>query len=142
MGTPLLDICSQLGIKCKYPILAAYVNNRIKELGYRVYTPVTIRFVDITHFVGYRVYQRTASFVAHKAVRELYPERAFHIRHSLADGFYCEIDGESELSQQECDRIAEAMHRVVEADYPITRSRELTSDVLRIYEQETITSTF
>lgn len=136
MGTPLLDICSQLGIKCKYPILAAYVNNRIKELGYRVYTPVTIRFVDITHFVGYRVYQRTASFVAHKAVRELYPERAFHIRHSLADGFYCEIDGESELSQQECDRIAEAMHRVVEADYPITRSRELTSDVLRIYEQE------
>ena len=106
MGTSLSELCEQLGIKGKYPILAAYVNNRIKELNYLIYTPVTIRFVDITHFVGYRVYQRTASFVAQKAVRELYPGRNFHIRHSLADGFYCEIEGESELTQADCDRIA------------------------------------
>ncbi len=136
MGTSLLDLCSQLGIRCEYPILAAYVNNRIKELGYRIYTPVTLRFVDITHFVGYRVYQRTASFVAHKAVRELYPGREFHIRHSLGDGFYCEIEGENELTLHDCDTIAESMRRVAEVDYPIIRSRELTSDVLRIYEQE------
>ena len=136
MGTTLLELCSQLGVECNYPILAAYVNNRIKELGYKIYTPVTIRFVDITHPVGYRVYQRTASFVAQKAVRELYPERAFHIRHSLGDGFYCEIEGENELSQSDCDKIAAAMRRIVDADYPITRARELTSDVLKIYEQE------
>ena len=136
MGTTLLELCSQLGVECNYPILAAYVNNRIKELGYKIYTPVTIRFVDITHPVGYRVYQRTASFVAQKAVRELYPERAFHIRHSLGDGFYCEIEGVNELSQSDCDKIAAAMRRIVDADYPITRARELTSDVLKIYEQE------
>ena len=136
MGTSLSELCEQLGIKGKYPILAAYVNNRIKELNYLIYTPVTIRFVDITHFVGYRVYQRTASFVAQKAVRELYPGRNFHIRHSLADGFYCEIEGESELTQADCDRIAAEMKRITDANYPITRTRELTSDVLRIYEQE------
>ena len=135
MGTSLLDICTQLGIKGKYPILAAYVNNRIKELWYKIYTPVTIRFVDITHFVGYRVYQRTVSFIAHKAVRTLYPGRNFYIRHSLADGFYCEIEGESEFSQADCDKITAAMRQVVEADLTITRTRELTSDVLRIYEQ-------
>ena len=136
MGTSLSELCELLGIKGKYPILAAYVNNRIKELNYLIYTPVTIRFVDITHFVGYRVYQRTASFVAQKAVRELYPGRNFHIRHSLADGFYCEIEGESELTQADCDRIAAEMKRITDANYPITRTRELTSDVLRIYEQE------
>ena len=136
MGTSLSELCEQLGIKSQYPILAAYVNNRIKELHYLIYAPVTIRFVDITHFVGYRVYQRTASFVAQKAVRKLYPGRDFHIRHSLADGFYCEIEGESELTQADCDRIAAEMKQIVDANYPITRSRKLTSDVLRIYEQE------
>ena len=136
IGTSLLELREELGVECKYPILAAYVNNRIKELGYRIYTPVTIRFVDISHFVGYRVYQRTASFVAHKAVRELYPEREFYIRHSLGDGFYCEIEGESELSHHDCERIAEAMQRTIDANYPIIRAKELTSDVLRIYEQE------
>ncbi len=136
MGTSLLDLCHSLGIKCKYPVLAAYVNNRIKELGYRIYTPVTVRFVDISHFVGYRVYQRTASFVAQMAVRALYPDRKFHIRHSLADGFYCEIEGESELSVQQCREIAEQMKHIVGQNYPIVRTRELTSDVLRIYEEE------
>ena len=135
MGTSLLDLCSQLGIRSEHPILAAYVNNRIKELGYLIYTPVTVRFVDITHFVGYRVYQRTVSFVAEKAVRELYPGRDFHIRHSLADGFSCEIDGENEFTQEDCDKIVEVMRRVSDADYPIIRTRELTSDVIRIYEQ-------
>ncbi len=136
LGTSLLDICAELGVKSKYPVLAAYVNNRIKELWYKIYTPVTIRFVDITHFVGYRVYQRTASFVAHKAISELYPDRKFYIRHSLADGFYCEIEGESEFSQADCDKITAAMRKVVDADHTIIRTRELTSDVLRIYEQE------
>ena len=135
MGTTLQELCTQLGVECKYPILAAYVNNRIKELGYKIYTPVTIRFVDITHPVGYRVYQRTVSFVAQKAVYELYPEQAFHIRHSLGDGFYCEIDGKREFSQSDCDKIAAAMRRIAEQDHPITRSCELTSDVLQIYEQ-------
>ena len=135
LGTSLLDICAELGVKSKYPVLAAYVNNHIKELWYKIYTPVTIRFVDITHFVGYRVYQRTVSFIAHKAVHTLYPGRNFYIRHSLADGFYCEIEGESEFSQADCDKITATMRQVVDADLTITRTRELTSDVLRIYEQ-------
>ena len=42
------------------------MNNRIKELSYRIYTPVTVRFVDITSFEGIRVYQRTAWFLAAK----------------------------------------------------------------------------
>jgi uridine kinase len=55
MGTPLLDIARQLSLPGKYPHLAADVNNRIKELHYRVYTPISLRFIDITHFEGHRV---------------------------------------------------------------------------------------
>ncbi|EKC47515.1 hypothetical protein OBE_15668, partial [human gut metagenome] len=74
MGTTLQKIAERL-TPGKYPFLAAFVNNRIKELNYRIYTPVTIRFVDITSFEGIRVYQRTAWFILQKAVRDLYPDR-------------------------------------------------------------------
>ena len=72
MGTPLLEVAERLtpGL---HPFLAAFVNNRIKELSYKIYAPVTIRFVDITSFAGIRVYQRTAWFLLQKAVRDLYP---------------------------------------------------------------------
>ncbi|MBP3481829.1 MAG: nucleoside kinase [Alistipes sp.] len=135
MGTSLLEIAHGLPSDGEYPPLAAYVNNRIKELNYKVYTPVTVRFIDITGFEGYRVYQRTVSFILHKAVRELYPDRRFFIRHSLGDGFYCEIDGESKISEDACKRIAEAMRRITNADIPVTREKMLTADVRRLYDE-------
>ena len=39
MGTPLSDVAAQL-TPGRYPFLAAFVNNRIKELNYKIYTPV------------------------------------------------------------------------------------------------------
>ena len=65
-GTSLLELERKLGIEGKYPFLAAYVNNRIKELNYKIFKPLAVRFIDITHFEGYRVYQRTISFIVHK----------------------------------------------------------------------------
>ena len=135
MGTSLLDIVKGLGAGGKYPFLAAYVNNRIKELNYRVYTPVTVRFIDITHFEGYRVYQRTASFIMQAAVREVCPGHRFYIRHSLGDGFYCEIDGEREISQARCDEIAAAARRIVADNLTITRRKVLTTEAREIYER-------
>ncbi len=92
MGTPLSDVAAQL-TPGPHPYLAAYVNNRIKELNYKVYTPITVRYIDATHFEGIRVYERTASFILQRAVRELFPEHTFYIRHSMLRGFYCEIEG-------------------------------------------------
>lgn len=135
MGTSLLDIVKGLGAGGKYPFLAAYVNNRIKELNYRVYTPVTVRFIDITHFEGYRVYQRTASFIMQAAVREVCTGHRFYIRHSLGDGFYCEIEGEREISQARCDEIAAAARRIVADNLTITRRKVLTTEAREIYER-------
>lgn len=50
MGTTLLEVERQLRLDGPHPFLAAYVNNRIKELNYRIYKPVTVRFIDITSF--------------------------------------------------------------------------------------------
>ena len=67
LGTPLLEVAKGLELKLGYAVLAAYVNNRIKELNYRVHTPVSVRFIDISHPEGHRVYQRTVAFLLQQA---------------------------------------------------------------------------
>ena len=42
-GTSLLELKDKLGLGGKYPALAAYVNNRIKELNYRIFKPLAVR---------------------------------------------------------------------------------------------------
>lgn len=139
MGTPLREIARQL-TPGKYPFLAAFVNNRVKELDYRVYRPVTIRFVDITSFAGIRVYQRTAWFLLQKAVKDLYPGQRLHIRHSMGQsGFYCEIEGIDEFSATEIARLRDRMLDLVRRDLPIERQRMLTTEVRARYAEEGFT---
>ena len=135
MGTTLLEVERQLRLDGPHPFLAAYVNNRIKELNYRIYKPVTVRFIDITSFEGIRVYQRTISFILQKAVRELFPDRTLYIRHSLgASGFYCEISGFGPIPAEHLDAIKARMRGIIDRNLPIQGVKMLTDTARKISE--------
>lgn len=135
MGTSLLDIYKMLEMNDTNPALAAYVNNRIKELHYKVYIPINVRFIDITHFEGFRVYQRTISFMAQKAIASLYPQHEFHVRHSIGSGLYCEVDGKPSFSEEECHNIAAAINLIADTDTPIERHKAPSEEVIKIFEE-------
>ena len=134
MGTSLLELQEMLGVTGPYPMLAAYVNNRLKELNYKIFKPMTVRFIDITHFEGYRVYQRTISFILQKAVWSLQPEAKFYIRHTVGRGLYCEF-ADGVPNDMQLGTLRQRMQEVIDARYPIRRHRLLTSEINGIYEK-------
>ena len=134
MGTSLLSLLNNLDITNPYPMLAAYVNNRLKELNYRIYTPISIHFIDITHFEGHRVYQRTVTFLLQRAMKELYPDNPFHVRHSLGSGVYCEAVGKQSFSYSECQALEEAVKRAAAEDITIQRKKEPSIEIIEKFE--------
>ena len=134
MGTSLLALLDELQITNSYPLLAAYVNNRLKELNYRVYTPVSIRFIDITHFEGHRVYQRTVTFLLQRAMAKLFPDNPFHIRHSLGSGVYCEAEGKENFSDKECELLKDEVRAIAAQQLSIQRRKEPTADIVAKFE--------
>lgn len=135
MGTSLLGLLAELELENSEKYLAAYVNNRLKELNYRVYTPISIRFIDITHFEGHRVYQRTVTFILQAAMAQLYPDNQFHIRHSLGSGVYCEAAGKELFSSEECREIEAAARAIVAENITIQRRKEQTVDIVEKFEK-------
>lgn len=134
MGTSLLSLLDLLSIENPYPMLAAYVNNRLKELNYRVYTPISIRFIDITHFEGHRVYQRTVTFLLQRAMKQLFPENPFHVRHSLGSGVYCEAVGKQSFSYAECQALEEAVGGIAAENITIHRKKEPSAEIIEKFE--------
>ena len=126
-GTTLRDVVNML------PKLAAYVNNSIKELDYRVYRPVSVRFIDVTHFEGTRVYQRTLFFTLQKAVHDLFPDKRFSIPHSVSKGFYCEIEGMDRIAPDDIDRLKARMDELIRQDIPIVRRKVRTEEAREAY---------
>lgn len=115
--------------------MAAYVNNDLKPLDYFISEPITVRFIDITDFEGIRVYHRTLFFTLQKAVHDLYPNRRLRIPNSVSKGFYCEIEGMDEITQDEANRIKNRMNELIEQDLPIVRSKVPTQEARQMYEQ-------
>ncbi|MEG1935292.1 MAG: nucleoside kinase, partial [Rikenellaceae bacterium] len=92
-GTTLLEIIDMLNLSGPYPFIAAYVNNVVKDLNYNIYENKNVKFIDILHFEGVRVYERTLYFMLYKAVRDLYPDCELNILQSVSRGSYFEISG-------------------------------------------------
>ncbi len=135
-GSTLSQIAQLAAAESQYPIIAGYVNNRLRELNRPLYESSTVRFVDRTSFCGARVYERTVSFIMQKAVEDLYPSSHLHIRHSIGNsGFYCEVDGIEKLSTHDINSIERRMREIIDSDMPIIRSKLPTDHVRQIYIQ-------
>ncbi|MDR0510093.1 MAG: nucleoside kinase [Rikenellaceae bacterium] len=133
MGALLKEVAGILALPSERPFIAAYVNNRLRELSYRIFDPVSIRFIDITHFEGIRVYERTMFFTLDKAVHDLFPDNKLHIKHSVSRGFYCELDGVDKVTPEMVEQIKRRMAELVAQDVPIVNQRLLTSEVEELY---------
>ena len=133
IGTSLLEVLGSVDFARPYPILVARVNNSYKELGYRIYKPVTVEYLDVRSFEGYRVYERTLSFVMQMAAVELFAERKLRIRHSLGSGFYAEFENGVVPTAEELALLKERMMQIVERDLAITRHKRLSEEVAAEY---------
>jgi len=133
-GLSLLEVSQAIGVKLAHPILGAMVNNELRELDYCIYSPKTIRFIDITHPAGMRMYQRSLFFLLSKAVRDVVPGGKLRIEHSVSKGFYCEIEGLNEsLEYPLIFSISDRMHEIVDQNLPFSRDKVLTTDVVKLF---------
>lgn len=120
-GLTLLELSAQCRHKHKYDIVAAKVDNDIKELNYELTKDCTVEFIDLAHSDGFRIYQRSACFILIKAVNDLFPERKVIIQHSISKGLYCEILGEKQLDVHEVRMIEDRMRQIVNAAIPFVK---------------------
>ena len=131
--------------KATYPVLAAYVDHKLKELSYSVFYSHNIEFIGYNTLDGKRTYMRSLSFLLESAVREVFPGMILVIDHSLPSGMYCEIvdvqhhteDGHSGIHIPSCEDISAlkmVMRRKVGEDIPLIKKKILAERAEKIFE--------
>ncbi len=108
-------------IENKDKILGAYVNNKVRNLNFRIYSPKTIAFIDIFNSNGRRMYSLSLMFMCYKAVKDLYPQGDINILHSMNDGYYCELVNCLDKNPQAIKKIKLRMQELVKQNIPFER---------------------
>src|SRR5690554_5486112 len=93
MGTSLMEICKDLNIKLKHRTCGAIVNHEARELSFCVVKPKQIKFFDVSHPDGMRMYIRSLIFIMYVAVKEIFPHVSLRIRKGISNGYFCELSG-------------------------------------------------
>jgi uridine kinase len=127
----------------KLDVIAALVDNKLKELNYRPMLFHQVEFIGFNHPDGRRCYLRSLCFVLQNAVRELYPEKVLVVDHSLPSGLYCEIhektrmeDGRSKVcfvTDEEIDSIKAKMKEIIAKDLPFTKVKMNSEEAEAIF---------
>lgn len=129
----------------EYPVLAALVDHKLKELDYRLSMSHEVEFIGYNHPDGRRTYLRSLCFVLQNAVRELFPDKVLIIDHSLPSGLYCNIcdvklreDGRRVpvlMSDADLAAIKKRMHEIVAADMPFVKKKIEASAAEALFEK-------
>ena len=140
-GTKLKDMAATCCPECK--VIAALVDNSLKELDYAIYNPHEILFIDYDHPDGRRTYIRSLCFVLQNVIRELYPEKILVVDYSLPSGLYCEIrektpmeDGRPRvygLTEPEIDLIRQKMNELIDRNLPFRKVKMTLDEAQKLF---------
>lgn len=144
-GTRLSDLLVKTGYVPDYPVLAAIVDNQLKELSYEIYVPNHIRFIDYSHPDGQRTYIRSLNFVVQKVAADIFPQYSLVIDYNLQNGMYAELrdlerddDGtpkEIPLGEKDIEAITKRVKELIDEDLPFTRHKIRTEEAVKMFRR-------
>lgn len=128
-----------------YPVLAALVDHKLKELDFKLAMTHEVEFIGYNHPDGRRTYLRSLCFVLQNAVRELFPDKVLVIDHSLPSGLYCKVietrkqeDGRCRtlaLTQEQLASVKSRMQEIVSADMPFRKEKIDAVTAAKMFEE-------
>lgn len=154
-GSTLLELLQSINLiqkKCDdgvlRPVLAAYVDNRLKSLDFRLYMAHSITFLTIADADGRRTYIRSLSFLLQKAVVDVYGKRyQLTLKYSLPNGYYGELHDRGENGQvhnlpdsinvceDDVARLKKRMAELVSRNIPFIKTKDSNSDAVRLFTE-------
>ncbi|MCG8541381.1 MAG: nucleoside kinase [Clostridia bacterium] len=134
-GITLKEIKDMVETEYDTQIVAARVNNVLKELKFALNEDSEVEFLDLTTSIGLRIYQRGLSFVFIRAAMELLPGCRVSVEHSLSKGLYCEIKYQNPINEDYVEAIEERMREIIYEDVDLEKKSISKEEAREIFQE-------
>lgn len=131
-GTSLEKVKNDYFSEGKAIVVAAYVNNKIKELTYPITEECNVSFVDLSTADGVRIYQRSLVFLLVKSFHDIFPDETIEVCHSVSKGLFFECSVE-DLNEEDVQKIEDRMRNMVNMNLPFEKKTMPTEKAKQIF---------
>ena len=131
----LLELAQAVQKKGEPLIVAARVDNVLRDLQTPVGDFHTIELVDTRSEFGRRIYRRSVVFLLIMAVRELYPEAEVVVQFTAHKGLYCAIQSPFDVTESVVCALEQRMREIVAENRPIVKKRLQREEVVQLFKK-------
>ncbi len=119
------------------PIVGAIVNGQLRELTFPIKMDAEVKSLNMASVDGARIYRRSLTFLLEAAFQEMFPEAKVTIDHSVTSGgYYCQIDGFENFSEDKVQQLEQHMKEIVKADKKFERKVVPLSEAIEYFKQK------
>ncbi len=143
-GITVEDIAGDISSSLKKASVAGFVNDELYDLNRPILEDADVRIVTKKDEKAFEVLNHSAAHLLAQAIKRLYPEAKFGVGPAIREGFYYDIDIDTQLSEDDLPKIEKVMHRISEEQTAIERHECTKEEALELfkddeYKQELIT---
>ena len=131
----LLELAQEVQKKGEPLIVAARVDNVLRDLQTSVGDFHTIELVDTRSEFGRRIYRRSVVFLLIMAVRELYSETEVVVQFTAHKGLYCAIQSPFDVTERVVLELEQRMREIVAENRPIVKKRLQREEVVQLFKK-------
>lgn len=135
VGVSLFDAQQIIGVEKPYLVVNCKVNNKTESLGYQLYQPKSVEYVDISESSGMRTYVRSLCFILAKSIAKVFPEAQMSIEHPIANGYYAKIKGRGKLTADEISKIKGEIDTLIKDNASFDALEEETPVVVEMFRE-------
>lgn len=114
------------------PVVAAFVNNEVRALSYRLRINARIQPIALRSSDGHRVYRRSLAYALAIAASRVSPHGRLLVGHSLGNAYYYSFDGGTSPDEV-AGLLSRELGAIVAADLPIVRGVVSYDDALEYF---------
>ncbi len=119
------------------PVVAAIVNDELRELTFPVKMDATISPVTMADADGARIYRRSLTFLLSAAFSNLYPQNHLTIDHSVSSGgYFCQVIDRKPLTEKELAELTKCMRDWVEKDEIFCREEVCLPEAIEYFKSK------
>lgn len=116
------------------PCVAAFVNNQIRSLTYRLNISADIEPVLLNTPEGMLVYRRSLCYLLAMAEETVLPRHRLLINHSLGNAYFYTVEG-APLSEEDIQTLRRELDRIIAQDVPINRGVASYTDAVQYFQE-------
>ena len=130
----VIEIAADISEGLARAATAGEIDGEIVDLRTPVEKDCNLNILTFSDEKGKGAFRHTASHIMAQAIKRLYPETKLAIGPSVADGFYYDVDRETQFTAEDLEKIEKEMKKIVKENLPLTRSEKPRNEAIEYFK--------